>query len=117
MKTEPTEALKILDETRLNPIHEIPRHKAELAAKIAFQEGQSNPKIKQLEWKETNYYIEAQTKIGKYLTQLSGTSINSESRVQMYFCGTGEIVFNGTLGEAKEAAQADFEKRIKEYLE
>ena len=82
----------------------------------AFQEGQSNPKIKQLEWKETNYYIEAQTKIGKYLTQLSGTSINSESRVQMYFCGTGEIVFDGILGEAKEAAQADFEKRIKECL-
>ena len=84
---------------------------------LSYLEGQSNPKIKQLEWKETNYYIEARTKIGKYLTQLSGTSINSESRVQMYFCGTGEIVFDGTLGEAKAAAQADFEKRIKECLE
>lgn len=117
MKTEPTEALKILDETRLNPIHEIQRYKAELAEKIAFQEGQSSPKIKQLEWKETNYYIEARTKIGKYLTLLSGTSINSELRVQMYFCGTGEIVFDGTLDEAKAAAQADFEKRVKECLE
>ena len=84
---------------------------------LAFERGQSSPKIKQLEWKETNYYIEARTKIGKYLTMSSGTSINSESRVQMYFGGTGEIVFDGTLGEAKAAAQIDFEKRVKECLE
>ena len=117
MKTKPTEALRLLSETNLNPIHEIPRHRADIIARIAFSEGQSSPKIKQLEWKETNYYIEARTKIGKYLTQLSGTSINSELRVQVYFCGTGEIVFDGTLDEAKAAAQADFEKRIKECLE
>lgn len=127
MKTEPTEACKMIEESWYaipymgvdypqDPDIVVDKEDVYEIAKKAFQEGQSSPKIKQLEWKETNYYIEARTKIGKYLTMSSGTSINFELRVQMYFCGTGEIVFNGTLGEAKEAAQRDFEQRIKECL-
>ena len=49
MKTEPTEALRLISETKLNPIHEIPRYKADIIARIAFSEGQSSPKIKKLE--------------------------------------------------------------------
>ena len=112
MKTEPIEALKILDETRLNPIHEIPRYKAELAAKIAFQEGQSSPKVKKLEWEDTDmWYFKAKTSLGLgySITEIKGTYI-------VHF-GDAPISWEKSLESAKSAAQRDFEQRIKECLE
>lgn len=114
MKTEPIEALKILDETRLNPIHEIPRHKAELAAKIAFQEGQSSPKIKQLEWLDDNFPYRG---CSVFVDYIISNKISSRYTVILDI-GTG-IRINSfkTIDEAKAAAQTDFEKRVKECLE
>lgn len=114
MKTEPTEALKLLSETKLNPIHEIPRYRADIIARIAFSEGQSNPKIKQLEWLDDTFphrgysvfvdYLISK-KIGSYYTVIldigTGIRINSFK----------------TIEEAKAAAQADFEKRVMECLD
>lgn len=114
MKTEPTKALKLLSETQLNPIHEIPRHKADIIARIAFSEGQSSPKIKQLEWMvgegtETrlanipfnNYYIIDGVDGMIFLT------INIQYHIGRY----------ATIEEAKAAAQADFERRVMECLD
>ena len=110
MKTEPTEALRLLSETKLNPIHEIPRYKAELAAKIAFQEGQSSPKIKQLEWVEVSSYYLATNEFGFYKI--------------MHNLGSWYLYFNARFildyanpDEAKVVAQADFEKKVRECLE
>lgn len=114
MKTEPTEALKFLDVTRLNPIHEIPRYRAELAAKIAFQEGQSSPKIKKLEWVEVYKSIFNADSSFKYAYEIhvndDGSTIlfNSSARKPKRFIN---------LKDAKAAAQADFERRVKECLE
>ena len=78
MKTEPTEALRLLSETKLYPIHEIPRYKADIIARIAFSEGQSYPKIKQLEWEDTDmWYFKAKTsfRLGYSITKKRGTYI------------------------------------------
>ena len=116
MKTEPTEALKILDETRLNPIHEIPRHKAELAANIAFQEGQSSPKIRQLEWrydKSDKIYI-AELSMFEYRVWQDNDKSFMKAMINNNHC---TILRFRTIDEAKAAAQADFEKRVNECLE
>lgn len=115
MKTEPTGALKILDETRLNPIHEIPRHKAELAAKIAFQEGQSNPKIKQLEWDFYGTYYSAKTPVASYLITQEGEFIENYDDCELWV--NASLILRGTHEEAKAAAQAGFEKRVMECLD
>lgn len=123
MKTEPIEALKILDETRLNPIHEIPRYKAELAAKIAFQEGQSSPKIKQLEWGCEGFHrtdgslpdeICASTPLGAkyYIYHLRDTVFQLA-----YGYRTIATYLDHGVEDVKAIAQADFERRVMECLE
>jgi hypothetical protein len=111
MKTEATEALKFLDITRLNPIHEIPRHKAELAAKIAFQEGQSNPSIKQLEWVRYSYGREiSETPIGNFYIDVPNHGKIRMALVEA-FCG-----YFDSVAEAKSQAQKIFERRVKACL-
>lgn len=113
MKTEPTEALKLLSETKLNPIHEIPRYRADIIARIAFSEGQSNPKIKQLEWVEVwEGYEDAKTPFGHYVVR---PSIDNKTFLMIDL--RKGIVPYLTLSEARSAAQADFEKRVKECLD
>lgn len=86
----------------------------EQAQKEAYHEGQSSPKIKRLEWlvsedTETmlakipfnNYYIIDGVDGMIFLT------INSQYHIGRY----------ATIDEAKAAAQAGFEKRVKECLE
>lgn len=86
----------------------------ELVQKEAFKEGQSNPKIKQLEWEESPFFkgnYEAKLGLGKYFIDNCGGCITLVS--------PDHLLKNklSTIDEAKVAAQRDFEKRVKECLE
>jgi hypothetical protein len=110
MKTEPTEALKKLHEDTAYNVTGY--KKAREAVNIAFQEGQSSPKIRQLEWEDTDmWYFKAKTSLGLgySITEIKGTYI-------VHF-GDAPISWEKSLESAKAAAQADFEKRINECLE
>lgn len=78
--------------------------------KIGFLEGQSNPKIKQLEWEEDVLFADIIVSDGFSLLFYKINIIDNT----LYF---GDIAqsFN-TIDEAKAYAQADFEARIKECL-
>ena len=79
----------------------------------AFQEGQSSPKIKQLEWVEVwEGYEDAKTPFGHYVVR---PSIDNKTFLMIDL--RKGIEPYSTLSEAKSAAQRDFEKRIKECLE
>lgn len=118
MKTEPTEALKYADK-ELSDIKivysgatkdsKIFKHKDLVCA---FEQGQSSPKIKQLEWEDTDmWYFKAKTSLGfgYSITEIKGTYI-------VHF-GDAPISWEKSLESAKEVAQEHFEKRIKECLE
>lgn len=80
--------------------------------KIAFKEGQSSPKIKQLEWVDTDmWYFKAKTSLGLgySITEIKGTYIVD--------FGDAPISWEKSLESAKAAAQADFERRVLECLE
>ena len=80
---------------------------------LAFEIGQSSPKIKQLEWVESDgEYWEAITRIGTY-----SITFDSGSYVTLYDMDNDVDGEWRSLAKAKAAAQADFEKRIKECLE
>lgn len=117
MKTEPTEALKYADK-ELSDIKivyigatkdsKIFKHKDLVCA---FEQGQSSPKIKQLEWEGTNmWYFKAKTSLGLgySITEIKGTYI-------VHF-GDAPISWEKSLESAKAAAQEHFEKRVKECL-
>lgn len=80
---------------------------------MGFSEGQSNPKIKQLEWRyDEEFFIwEANSVFGKYSFVDNSLIVNKK----LFFRGR-EIAIVLIIDEAKAAAQADFEKRIKECL-
>ena len=125
MKTEPMEALKEIkhctwaaEDFNISDgfeSHEVvDEDDAINIANIAFKEGQSSPKIKQLEWMvgegtETilasipfnNYYIIDGVDSMIFLT------INIQYHIGRY----------ATIDEAKAAAQAHFEKRVMECLD
>jgi hypothetical protein len=80
---------------------------------MAFYEGQSSPKIKQLEWeKGDGKYWEAITPIGTY-------SITFDFGVYVTLYDMDNVVDGEwrSLAKAKIACNNDFEKRIKECLE
>lgn len=119
MKTESTEALKYADK-ELSDIKivysgatkdsKIFKHKDLVCV---FEQGQSYPKIKQLEWKKSGgEYWEAITPIGAYSITLDFGIY--EALYDMDNDVDGEW---GSLAKAKAAAQADFEKRVRECLE
>ena len=91
----------------------------EKAIEIAFKEGQSNPKIKQLEWvdnfKETRWHCDLP--IGFYIID---TVRKYESyRVRFYLSEYDYPKYERlckTIEEAMMCAQSDFETRIKECL-
>ena len=112
MKTEPT--ISIQDEVA--KIHaqygttEMANYRIEKLLEKYIE--QSFPKIKQLEWEGTNmWYFKAKTSLGLgySITEIKGTYI-------VHF-GDAPISWEKSLESAKAAAQADFEKRIKECLE
>ena len=78
---------------------------------LSYLEGQSSPKIKQLEWIEDNGYIKAETPFFKYMVVIIG------EKAGLLFYGNDEFLIFKTIEEAKAAAQADFEKRVMECLD
>ena len=125
MKTEPTEACKMIEESWYaipymgadypqDPDIVIDKEDVYEIAKKAFQEGQSNPKIKQLEWLDDNFPYRG---CSVFVDYIISNKIGSRYTVILDI-GTG-IYINSfkTIDEAKAAAQADFEQRIKECLE
>ena len=80
---------------------------------LSYLEGQSSPKIKQLEWVEVwEGYEDAKTPFGHYVVRPSidnkeSLMVNLRKIIQPY----------STLSEAKSAAQKDFERRVKECLD
>lgn len=122
MKKEPTEALKFLysveDPTDNIPMHLTPKDKADHVCRLAFKEGQSNPKIKPLEWDvlHSNYYVKDTNPVG-YIAKISEWNMSTTKYV-LSFAHSGEInaKIYDTLEEAKAAAQEDFETRIRGCL-
>ena len=116
MKTEPIEAYKHLRSWWFENLGDdyCTTDSANEAIKIAFQEGQSNPKIKQLEW-----LVSEDTK-----TMLANIPFNNyyfidgvDGMIFLTINGQYHIGRYATIDEAKSAAQRDFEKRIKECLD
>jgi len=82
---------------------------------LSYLEGQSSPKIKQLEWMETSSRYFAGSPVGDY-TILRVYNFDEKELCRLYFNGR-IMIYDIDLDEAKVAAQADFEKRVKECLE
>lgn len=120
MKTEPTEAMR----ERIKKLFEITAEdvtaieanarRNEIIALAAFKKGQSNPKIKQLEWKEYENYRGRKSYFAK--TPFSPYEVAEGEDHYIMFSPDKRLRF-ASANEAKAAAQADFEKRIKECLE
>ena len=72
---------------------------------------QSSPKIKQLEWVEDYGYIKAEMPFFKYMVPIIG------KKASLIFYGNKGVLTFDTVDDAKAAAQADFERRVKECLE
>ena len=125
MKTEPTEALKEIkhctwtaEDFNISDGFEsyevIDEDDAINIANIAFREGQSSPKIKQLEWKFYGTYYSAETPVIDYIITHENGFIVNEGECALWV--NGFPISHSTLDEAKSAAQADFEKRVMECL-
>lgn len=111
MKTEPTDALKALqhyDNMDTGCVHV----DVELRPIVitAFKEGQSNPKIKQLEWEKNKDILTAKTAFGSYIFYKLWTKFKL-----IYVDKTA--TYCNSIDEAKSAAQEDFENRVKQCLE
>lgn len=117
MKTEPTEARCHImtrsigdgygDEIML-------REDAEEAVNMAFKEGQSSPKVKQLEWVlESGGWHISMTRFG--VSYEIGESKNDGNFILYDILLT--TTTHNTIDEAKYAAQAHFEKRVMECLD
>ena len=111
MKTEPTEAKQLLEDSWLFASTTDSFKKDSFrAVNIAFQEGQSNPKIRQLEWEEYRDCLVSTTPF---------YNVSIKEVCGIYELATAYSAFiksYNSLDEAKAAAQDDFEKRVKECL-
>lgn len=110
MKTEPTEAYREIEGTKW-----FDDFSAMNLCKIAFSEGQSNPKIEQLEWEHGLYNtLLSKTLIGDYTIApiKDGYHMYLYSKNQYYWLKD----YMNTIDEAKQFAQTDFENRVKECL-
>jgi hypothetical protein len=126
MKTEPTESLKEIKHCTWTAedfnigdgfeSHEVvDKDDAINIANIAFREGQSSPKIKQLEWVETSSYYFAESPVGNY-TILRVHNFDENELWRLYF-NARFMVNDINSDEVKAAAQADFERRVRECLD
>ena len=121
MKTEPTDALKLIENSNTkvedhNDENFYFESEVKEAIHVAFSEGQSSPKIKQLEWEYGLYNtLVSKTLIGDY-----GISPMKDG-YHMYLCSKNQYYwlkdYASTIEEAKSAAQEDFENRVKQCLE
>lgn len=116
MKIEPTEArCHIMTRSFGNGYGDeiMVREDAEEAVNIAFREGQSSPKIKQLEWEESGgEYWEAITPIGTY-----SITFDSEFYVALYDMDNDVDGEWESLAKAKKACNNDFERRVMECID
>ena len=82
--------------------------------KVGFLEGQSSPKIKQLEWEHGLYRLLSKTSVGNYTIapMKNGYHMYLYSKNQYYWLKD----YVNTIEEAKQFAQSDFENRVKECL-
>ena len=87
----------------------------EQAQKEAYHEGQSSPKIKQLEWTDHLRHYFVDTPFGVYLI-LKNHNFEENESWTLYF---NSYVIDDCIDsdKAQEIAQADFEKRVMECLE
>ena len=116
MKTEPTEAFRAMaNDLKYNVgvIHSNPQLILEESFISGVRYGQSSQKIKQLEWVEVwEGYEDVKTPFGHYVVR---PSIDNKTFLMIDLRKGIEPYL--TLSEAKAAAQADFEKRIKECID
>lgn len=121
MKTEPTEPTEALELKKsiqygLGIIDAGSGILSELSSmvedvvNIAFSEGQSSPKIKQLEWTDHLRHYFVDTPFGVYLILRNHNFEENESWT-LYF---NSYVIDGCIDsdKAQEVAQADFERRV-----
>ena len=122
MKTEPTEADKLRNSIQYHlgvmdagsvQFYEISCKIDELF-ELSYKEGQSNPKIKQLEWLDDDFPYLGYSVFVDYII-----SKNISSRYTVTLDIRKGIYINSfkTIEEAKASAQADFEKRVRECLD
>ena len=79
----------------------------------AYQEGQSSPKIKQLEWVlESGGWHISMTQFGVSYEIVESKNDGNFILYDILLTTT----IHDTIDEAKSAAQADFEKRVRECL-
>ena len=125
MKTEPTKALKEIkhctwtaEDFNISDGFEsyevVDEDDAINIANIAFREGQSSPRIKQLEWEEYENGLGRKS----YFTETPFALFEVADAGGHYIMySPGKRLRFASADKAKAAAQADFEKRIKECLE
>ncbi|WP_332457505.1 hypothetical protein [Petrimonas sp.] len=115
MKTEPTEAGDML--YKFAEMREWNKNKligwSEAADFADWFANQSSPKIKQLEWKEYENFRGRKSYFAK--TPFSPYEVADGGDHYTMFSPDKRLRF-ASADEAKAAAQADFENRIKEYL-
>lgn len=94
--------------------------------RVAFEDGQSNPKIKQLGWEEYPYskdkVLIANTHFNTTYGVFKTVIISNQSLEKTYHVEYQAHLKENLLGtyntieEAKHACQTDFEKKVKECL-
>lgn len=115
MKTEPTEALRLIEYSwyALPNATAIDRKDCIKAVNIAFKEGQSNPKIKQLEWVEYENFHGRKSYLSK--TPFSSYDVADGGDHFTMFSPNKRLRF-ASADEAKAAAQKDFEERVEKCI-
>jgi chitinase len=119
MKTEPTEALRLIEYSwyALPNATAIDRKDCIKAVNIAFKEGQSNPKIKQLEWVKYNNELYRSKSMSVFFSY-EIEKLSADWRLKVLLCQREYDILDkfNFLDEAKAFAQKDFEARIKKCL-
>lgn len=115
MKTEPTEALRLIEYSwyALPNATAIDRKDCIEAVNIAFKEGQSNPIIKQLEWVEYKNFHGRKSYLSK--TPFSSYDVADGGDHFTMFSPNKRLRF-ASADEAKAAAQKDFEERVEKCI-
>ena len=120
MKTEPTEALKMIGDSFLSASTTIKLKKdAFQAVNVAFKEGQSNPKIKRLEWDRngTIWHVNQYDPVGYQAAITKWEFRENQYSVRLGLNdGNSSVKIFNSLDEAKDFVQKDFESRVKECL-
>ena len=110
------------DEINFNQFKNYVKNYIEQAQKEAYHEGQSSPKIKQLEWDFYGTYYTTSRMEYRIETPFFHCMITQGGDFNIYedecLLWIDGVSYNfRTLDEAKAAAQAEFEKRVIECLD